>query len=183
MVVDEMMAQECRAMLARTNVARLACAHDNQPYIVPIHVDLDHEFLYGLATQGQKIEWMRHNPRVCLEVDEFSPQQWATVVVFGHYEELPHQVEYEDWRRIALQLFQRHPVWWQPATVPLTGHEQRAPVAFRIRIDRLTGRRGSNDAGKARIEKNPMNARRPGWLAGLVRGVLGAPRPGPIYRR
>ena len=162
MVVDEMTAQECRAMLARTNVARLACAHDNQPYIVPIHVDLDHEFLYGFATQGQKIEWMRHNPLVCVEVDEFSPNQWATVVVFGHYEELPHQPEYEDRRRVALQLFERHPMWWQPATVPLAGHAQRAPVAFRIRIDRLTGRRGSNDAGKARLERNASDASRPG---------------------
>ena len=154
MVVAEMTAQECRAMLARTNVARLACAHDNQPYIVPIHVDLDHEFLYGFATQGQKIEWMRHNPLVCLEIDEFSPEQWATVVVFGHYEELPHQPEYEDWRRVALQLFERHPMWWQPATVPLAGHAQRAPVAFRIRIDRLTGRRGSNDAREGRLDPN-----------------------------
>jgi nitroimidazol reductase NimA-like FMN-containing flavoprotein (pyridoxamine 5'-phosphate oxidase superfamily) len=162
MVVQEMTAQECRAMLARANIARLACAQDNQPYIVPIHVDLDHEFLYGFATQGQKIEWMRHNPSVCLEVDELSPGQWATVVVFGHYEELPHQPGYEDSRRLALQLFERHPMWWQPATVPLAGHEQRAPVAFRIRIDRLTGRRGSNDAREARLGKNPSDASRPG---------------------
>ena len=70
MVIQEMTERECRAMLAGTNVARLACARNNQPYIVPIHVDLDGEFLYGFATLGQKIEWMRQNPLVCLEVDE-----------------------------------------------------------------------------------------------------------------
>ena len=70
MVIQEMTEQECRAMLARTNVARLACAQNNQPYIIPIHVDLDGEFLYGYATLGQKIEWMRQNPLVCLEIDE-----------------------------------------------------------------------------------------------------------------
>jgi nitroimidazol reductase NimA-like FMN-containing flavoprotein (pyridoxamine 5'-phosphate oxidase superfamily) len=158
MVIHEMTAQECRAMLARTNVAHLACVHDNQPYIVPIHVDLDHEFLYGFATQGQKIDWMRRNPLVCLEIDEFSPDQWASVVVFGHYEELPHQPEYQDSRRVALQLFERHPMWWQPATVPLAGHAQRPPVAFRIRIDRLTGRQGSNDAEKGRRQRIPSDA-------------------------
>ena len=89
-------------MLARSNVAHLACSHENQPYIVPVHVDLDHEFLYGFATQGQKIDWMRHNPLVCLEMDEFSPGQWASVVVFGRYEELLHQPEYQDSRRLAL---------------------------------------------------------------------------------
>ena len=64
MVIHEMTEQECRAMLAGINVARLACARDNQPYIVPIRVDLDGEFLYGYATLGQKIEWMRENPLV-----------------------------------------------------------------------------------------------------------------------
>jgi len=162
MVIHDMTAQECRAMLARSNVAHLACVHENQPYIVPIHVDLDHEFLYGFATQGQKIDWMRHNPLVCLEMDEFSPDQWASVVVFGRYEELLHQPEYQDSRRLALRLFERHPMWWQPATVPLAGQAQRAPVAFRIRIDRVTGRRGSNDAGKARLQGIPSDASRPG---------------------
>ena len=43
-------------MLAGTYVARLACAHNYQPYIVPIHVDLGADFLYGYATLGQKIQ-------------------------------------------------------------------------------------------------------------------------------
>jgi nitroimidazol reductase NimA-like FMN-containing flavoprotein (pyridoxamine 5'-phosphate oxidase superfamily) len=181
MVVHEMTAQECRAMFARTNVARLACARNNQPYIVPIHVDLDREFLYGFATQGQKIDWMRHNPLVCVEIDEFSPQHWASVVAFGHYEELPHQPEYEDSRSVALQLFERHPMWWQPATVPLAGHEQRAPVAFRIRIDRLTGRRGVNGAGTAH-EQEPVG-RKPAGLAGSPCACCVASRLGPTCGR
>ena len=85
MNIREMTEAECRAMLARRNVARLACARNNQPYIVPIHVDLEGDYLYGFATPGQKIEWMRENPLVCLENEEFTTdRQWASVVVFGH---------------------------------------------------------------------------------------------------
>ena len=63
---------------------------------VPIHVDLDGECLYGYATLGQKIVWMRENPLVCLEVDELTAHgQWASVVVFGRYEELPPTPEFE----------------------------------------------------------------------------------------
>lgn len=168
MVVHEMTEQECRVVLSRTNVARLACARNNQPYIVPIHVDYDHDFLYSLATLGLKIEWMRQNPLVCLEIDELSPPtHWSSVVVFGRYEELPHLPEYEDLRRVAQQLFQRHPMWWQPACVPLAGHEQRASIVFRIRIDRMTGRRGADDAVTTRDAV--ANARRPGWSARLLR--------------
>ena len=170
MIVHEMTEQECREMLARTNVARLACVRNNQPYVVPIHVDLDREFLYSFATQGLRIDWMRQNPLVCVEIDELSPQtHWASVVVFGRYEELPPLPEYGDLRRVAEQLFQRHPMWWQPASVPLAGREQRTPIVFRIRIDRMTGRRGSNDAVKAPVPENPSDASRPSWLARVLR--------------
>jgi nitroimidazol reductase NimA-like FMN-containing flavoprotein (pyridoxamine 5'-phosphate oxidase superfamily) len=172
MVVHEMTVQECREMLARTNIARLACVRNNQPYVVPIHVDLDQEFLYSFATQGLKIDWMRQNPLVCLEIDELSPQtHWASVVVFGRYEELPPLPEYEDLRRVAEQLFQRHPMWWQPTSVPLAGHAQRMSIVFRIRIDRMTGRRGSDDGLKRHVEENVSHQRREGWLARVLRRV------------
>ena len=41
MNIHEMTEEECRAMLSRGNVVRLACALNNQPYIVPIHIDLE----------------------------------------------------------------------------------------------------------------------------------------------
>jgi nitroimidazol reductase NimA-like FMN-containing flavoprotein (pyridoxamine 5'-phosphate oxidase superfamily) len=91
MLIEAMTAQECWTMLARDNLARLACARDNQPDVVPVRVDLDGEFLYGYATLGRKIEWMRTNPLVCLEYEEIiTRRQWGSLIVFGRYEELPH---------------------------------------------------------------------------------------------
>jgi hypothetical protein len=167
MVIEEMTERECRAMLARTDVARLACTRNNQPYITPIHVDLDGEFLYGYATLGQKIEWMRQNPLVCLEIDEvITHWQWSSVIVFGHYEELPHTPEYEGPRDVAERLFERHPTWWEPASVPLAGHEQRARIVFRIGIGRVTGRRATPDTVETdHARGNVAEARRPRWLA------------------
>jgi nitroimidazol reductase NimA-like FMN-containing flavoprotein (pyridoxamine 5'-phosphate oxidase superfamily) len=147
MVVEEMTERECRAMLASANVARLACARNNQPYIVPVHIDLEGEFLYGYATLGQKIEWMRENPLVCLQIDEIlDDERWSSVLVFGRYEELPAEAEYNDSRRIAQRLFQRRAVWWEPAAVPLAAHERRIPVVYRIHIGRVTGRRAASSA-------------------------------------
>jgi len=173
MVIQEMTERECRAMLARRHVARLACARNNQPYIVPIHVDLDGEFLYGFAVLGQKIEWMRQNPLVCLEIDELTTDwQWASVVVFGHYEELPHTSEYEGERSVAERLFQRHPAWWEPASIPIGAHEQHTPIVFRIRISRETGRRATlGTLETAHVQGNASEARRPPWLARVLRRV------------
>jgi len=175
MVIVEMTERECRAMLAGTNVARLACARNNQPYVVPIHFDFDGECLYSFATLGQKIEWMRQNPLVCLEIDELTAhRQWASVVVFGRYEELPNTPEYEDSLRVAEGLFQRHPMWWEPASVSLAAHEPRTPIVFRIRIGRATGRRAEPDTVRTvHVQRNASEARRPRWLARILRRAMG----------
>ena len=96
MLVHEMTEDECGAALEQVGFGRLACARGDQPYIVPIYFSYDRSHLYGVTTQGQKIEWMRSNPLVCLEIDErTSNYQWMSVVVFGRYEELPDTPEYE----------------------------------------------------------------------------------------
>ena len=127
MVIHEMTEQECYAMLARTRIARLACARHNQPYIVPLHVDFKGGVLYSYATLGQKIEWMRENPLVCVEVDEITgDDRWSSIVAFGHYEELPSTPGHEGSRAIAHELFQRRAAWWQPASVPLRSRARSA---------------------------------------------------------
>src|SRR5512135_300474 len=89
MVIEEMTEKECVALATRSSIARLACALDNQPYIIPIQFAYDSGHIYALATFGRKIEWMRENPRVCLAIDEIvSDSQWSSVVVSGEYEEL-----------------------------------------------------------------------------------------------
>jgi uncharacterized protein len=86
MVIDPLNRQECDDLLARIGFGRLACARDNQPYIVPIYFAHQPGRLYGFATVGQKIEWMRSNPRVCIQVDDVSgPDQWASVIAIGRY--------------------------------------------------------------------------------------------------
>ena len=177
MVVEELTDRACLAILSRAHLARLACALNDQPYIVPVHVDFHDSYLYSFSTLGRKIEWMRQNPLVCLEIDELSTaHEWTTVVVSGRYEELPDSSEYEYERSVAQRLFQRHPVWWQPASVPLAGHQPRTLVLFRILITQITGRRGGPDRTEAPIFLDDMPEAagpRPRGLAHLLRRVLG----------
>jgi hypothetical protein len=69
-----------------------------QPYIVPIyHAYRDH-CIYSFSEPGQKIDWMRANPLVCVEADQMRREQWTTVVVFGRYEELCDTPEFRSER-------------------------------------------------------------------------------------
>jgi nitroimidazol reductase NimA-like FMN-containing flavoprotein (pyridoxamine 5'-phosphate oxidase superfamily) len=40
--------------------------------------------LYAFSTIGQKVECMRENPKVCLEIEEIADKNhWTTVLVIG----------------------------------------------------------------------------------------------------
>lgn len=144
MLIQEMTAQECRAALQDLSFGRLACVRDNQPYIVPVYFAYDGQYLYGITTPGQKIEWMRSNPLICLEADERqSHNNWLSIVVFGRYEELPDVPGLASARAQAIEILQKRTMWWEPACVPPQKHERRAPVFYRIHVDRMTGRRAN----------------------------------------
>jgi nitroimidazol reductase NimA-like FMN-containing flavoprotein (pyridoxamine 5'-phosphate oxidase superfamily) len=156
---------ECLKILKHSRLARLACAKDNQPYVVPIYVAYDAGVLYGFATPGMRLDWMRKNPLVCVEVEEIhSPQQWTSVVVFGRFDELPmpeqawdsqqrrpqppgQQPEHpiiDDYQRAHNVLEERHPEWFEPGLASAEHHDPKQPVApiyYRISVDEITGRR------------------------------------------
>jgi nitroimidazol reductase NimA-like FMN-containing flavoprotein (pyridoxamine 5'-phosphate oxidase superfamily) len=145
MLVHKMTDAECRSVVARAQYGRLACVSGEQPYIVPvaIYLDPDEPFLYGFSTLGQKVRWMRANPRVCVEVEEIvSRKEWATVIVFGRYQELPRSGPGAGIRQRAAQLLGKQAEWWLPGAAKLASDEEHAvPVLYRIRIGRMTGRR------------------------------------------
>jgi uncharacterized protein len=141
MLINEMSAEECRGALEQMRFGRLACSRDNQPYVVPIYFTADGSYLYAFSTLGQKIEWMRANPLVCVEADDVQDQsQWTSVVVFGRYEELPDDPRWEQERQRAHALLESRAMWWQPAYVASTHRGEPhslTPIFYRIRINSI----------------------------------------------
>jgi hypothetical protein len=147
MVIHELTAHECREVLGRASLGRLACCRADQPYVVPVflYFDGDNQCFYGFATVGQKIDWMRSNPRVCVEIEDVADQtNWTTVLVFGRYEEVKDSVSDDIARQRAMHLFTQRPDWWLPGAAKREGgSEHHSPVIYRIAIDKLSGRRAA----------------------------------------
>ena len=133
MTIHELTSAECEEFLRDSTVGRLGCAHRGQPYIVPISLYFGREekCLYGFSTVGRKIEWMRENPSVCVEVDAISDQyQWTSVLVMGRYEELGASDEQRRARQRALDLFQQQSRWWLPGGAKLDSSISSASLRF-----------------------------------------------------
>jgi hypothetical protein len=144
MLVHELGPSQCREVLSRTHVARLACTHGDQPYVVPVSFSYDAESncVFSFSTVGKKVRWMRANPKVCLEIEEIEDRfHWITVVVFGRYAEIDDSPEHHETRHRALHLFQQRHEWWLPGGAKVGDRENHAIVVYRIHIDSMTGRR------------------------------------------
>jgi uncharacterized protein len=175
MFIHEMTEFECRQALQKATVGRLACARDNQPYVVPIHFAFDGHYIYGFTTAGQKIEWMRTNPKVCLEIDdEISHNQWQSIIVFGRYEELPDVPKYEAARVKAHELLQKHVMWWEPAYVGAAHRDlphSDIPIFYRLRIDRMTGHRATPNSAQISELKTEETKVRDGWWSEILHHI------------
>jgi len=142
MEINEMTGEECSAFLERASLGRLGCSCENQPYVIPIHFAYDSGYLYVFSTFGQKVKWMRANPKVCVQTDQIENQgEWISVVVNGEYEELP-EPQYSAERKLASSLLAKRYHWWLNALGERqmkVGDKSIEPLFFRIRIQTMSG--------------------------------------------
>lgn len=208
MVIQEMSRDQCLEVLAGARLARLACAKDGQPYIVPVYIAYDRPDdgeprLDGFTTPGQKVEWMRANPLVCVEVDDITASdQWTSVVVIGRYEELPDNAVHDvqrlrspevsqpgrdegqgpperfDERLLAYNVLQAQAEWWQPGS---SAHINPVPsgrlplLYYRVSIDRITGHRATPDPPA--VIPPAATPEKEGWLRTFLHFIRQPPSP------
>ncbi|MEY9559033.1 nitroimidazol reductase NimA-like FMN-containing flavoprotein (pyridoxamine 5'-phosphate oxidase superfamily) [Sinorhizobium fredii] len=144
MLIREMTEEECVAVVKSGRLARLACSKDDRPYVVPIHYAYAGRCLYSFSMPGRKIEWMRANPHVCVQIDVFSSaHQWKSVLLFGQYQELPETTQWHAERLHAWSLLQEHVNWWEPGGLkpwPRQTLGASPHLFYCISVDEMTGR-------------------------------------------
>ena len=144
--IEEMGNSEIDALLAKTGYGHLACARNNEPYVVPIHYAYAKPYVYIYTTLGKKAEIIKENPRVCLQVEEVGDNKhWHSVIVYGTAEELIDESE----REIALKaitatnptLTPAVSIRWMDSWV-----RENIEVIYRVTPTEMTGRATINRA-------------------------------------
>lgn len=147
MIITDMARSECMELLREAKFGRLACAMDGQPYVVPISYAADGHDLYSFALVGQKVEWMRANPKVCVQADEFERDGgWKSVVAYGRFEELPDRVGSKIQRERAWSLLSKRANWWEPGSLKPADEAPTGQLFYRIAIESVTGRQARLEA-------------------------------------
>jgi nitroimidazol reductase NimA-like FMN-containing flavoprotein (pyridoxamine 5'-phosphate oxidase superfamily) len=136
-MINNLSREESFALLRASSLARLACIADGEPYVVPVNYACDDVSIIVHSLPGKKIDAMRSNPRVCVQVDEIKDQfNWTSVLAFGAYKEVTGEAASERAMNLLLAAF--------PNLTPVESIIARdvgapAPVVFRVLIDRVTG--------------------------------------------
>lgn len=143
MFIREMTHNACIAVIADQRLARMACAKDNIPYVIPIYYAYDGNHLYAFSMPGKKVDFLRANPHACLQLDSYRDKHhWMSVIVDATYRELPNDDRHHDERMRAWSLLEQHFDWWEPGALKPTPQPIRSAsphVFFALDIDNVTG--------------------------------------------
>ena len=83
--MDTLDAEKSLQLLAEAPVAHLGTVADGLPYVTPMSFVVHESRILFRTMGGKKLEALRSQPKVCVEVSKFDPQSgnWASVIVRG----------------------------------------------------------------------------------------------------
>ncbi|MCY7379966.1 MAG: pyridoxamine 5'-phosphate oxidase family protein [Gemmatimonadaceae bacterium] len=133
---------ECRALLARHRVGRIAYSHRDRVDIEPVTFAYDGDWLFCRTSIGSKLSTLAHNPWCAFEVDEVHAMfDWTSVVVKGSFHLLDPELGSPDTYRRAFTLLSS----LVPGTFSSDDPVPHRTILFGIHAAEITGRTSSTD--------------------------------------
>jgi len=118
----------------------LGCNDGFNTYVYPINYLYDGNNILSHSETGNKINVMRQNSRVCLQVEEVeNDKNWKSVMITGKYEEVKDEREWNE----AMKAFddrRLYPKITEPEQDAKLQSKEEGHVVFRIVIDEKNGR-------------------------------------------
>ncbi len=123
------------AILREGTLGRLGCIAADWPYVVPVNYYFDGENIYIHTLPGKKLNALRANPRVCLQVDEIKDSyNWRSVIAYGTFEEISNEETREN---VLTKLYSRLPHMTPVESRLVKG--MKGTIVFRVKVEEVTG--------------------------------------------
>lgn len=150
-MIKDLDKKDCIELLQNNYIGRLAFISGETPYVIPItyyYYDEIDNCIISYALEGHKIDAMRENTSVSLEVDEIeSVNKWKSVLILGAFEELSgidaknllHEFSQGVKNLINLDQEEKDVQFIHEFSAKL-GAEDSSPIVYRINIQEITGK-------------------------------------------
>ena len=134
-MIGHLREDESRQLLRDQHLGRLGCCLNGEPYVVPVNYMFEGDSIYIHSMPGRKIEVLRANPRVCLQVDEIkNTYDWRSVIASGRFVEIKDKAERT---RLLARLFSHFP-HLTPVETKMEGNVGQA-IVFCVLVDSISG--------------------------------------------
>jgi uncharacterized protein len=140
--------EQIEEVLKRNVFGHLGCNDGFNTYVYPINFLFDGKHIICHSQMGDKIQVMRQNVRVCLQIDEIKNElNWRSVMVQGEFQEMVSERN----RYYAMKALVEHMLQVkisEDAILPniikqskqLHSQSNSRPIIYRIVIDEKSGR-------------------------------------------
>lgn len=118
-------------------ICRIAFKGEKHPYIAPFLYVFDGKFMYFLSTKyGRKVQYFRDNPRVCVEIEHFSPDlsSFSFVALPGRLMEVDDAEKKRTVRESFVRLIKSKGL--SPNVLSALGHSPQEPVEVLLEAEK-----------------------------------------------
>jgi len=135
MSISKLGDRDSLAILREGTLGRLGCIAADWPYVVPVNYFFDGRDIYIHTLPGKKLDALRANPRVCLQVDDIKDSyNWRSMIAYGTFEEVSNEETREN---VLTKLYSRLPHMTPVESKMVEG--AKGTVVFRIKVEEVTG--------------------------------------------
>ena len=127
--IPKMPKAEYDNLIKRQHVSRIAFAAAEHPYIAPFMYVFDGKYLYFLSTKyGRKIEYFKNNPKVSVEIEEYTPDLSAFTFMSlqGNLEEVQDSAQKMEVRKLFVDMIKKKRL--SNRALSALGHSPGEPV-------------------------------------------------------
>jgi uncharacterized protein len=146
-MVGKLTDKQIELVLHTQLIGRIGCYVSEKIYITPVTYVYHDGYIYAHSKDGQKVQTMRSNPRVCFQVDSVeNMRNWRSVLLWGEYEELTSTANHQAGLKIMadrltpFSLSETVSLANNFSQAPLIVEKGARPVVYRIRVTEKTGR-------------------------------------------
>jgi nitroimidazol reductase NimA-like FMN-containing flavoprotein (pyridoxamine 5'-phosphate oxidase superfamily) len=135
MSISKLGDRDSLAILREGTLGRLGCIAADWPYVVPVNYLFDGRDIYIHTLPGKKLDALRDNPRVCLQVDDIKDSyNWRSVIAYWTFEEVSNEETREN---VLTKLYSRLPHMTPVESRLVKG--SKGAIVFRIKVEEITG--------------------------------------------
>ena len=137
-MVKNLNENEARDLLNDQKFGHLGCVLESgEPYVVPVNYLFKDDGIYVHLLPGQKLDAMRVNHKICLQVEKIIDScRWQSVIAFGEFQEIKRiNAKIEILKEFSVRFEHLAPVEAMIEEEWNLG----GTVVFRINIKRITG--------------------------------------------